>query len=309
MRLKILINLMSRRSTMRKFSTLFLAAAFSASAAVAPALADDWHHHDEHHEDHGFRGDDRPWRGDIHHFHEYDYDYWRGGRWFNGFHEGRSGWWWIVGGFWYFYPAPVYPYPDPYTPPLVVAEPVPVSPLGAPPAYVYYCRNPVGYYPYVPECFAHWERVLTTAAVAPAPPPVVVAPPAVVSPPVVAPPPQPAQGQREADDRELNELAVEFQNVDLASPHAHAALKKLEKKVEAFRQALYTRGYNAMDILKDADGLEHRIAEQREKLHQPAGAPVQVPTPAPVIQQPLQPPAPVIQQPLSAAPPAAPPPQ
>ena len=38
-----------------------------------------------------------------------------------GRHGGRGGWWWVVGDAWYYYPQPVYPYPDPYTPPVVVA--------------------------------------------------------------------------------------------------------------------------------------------------------------------------------------------
>ena len=98
------------------------------------------------------------WRGDIHRFHEYDVDIWRGGRWHHGRHDGRIGWWWIVGGLWYFYPVRVAPYPDPYQPPVVVVPPPP-----APPQYWYYCTNPAGYYPYVAQCAANWERVLATA--------------------------------------------------------------------------------------------------------------------------------------------------
>ena len=30
----------------------------------------------------------------------------------------RFGWWRVVGGLWYWYPTPIYPYPDPYTPPV-----------------------------------------------------------------------------------------------------------------------------------------------------------------------------------------------
>jgi hypothetical protein len=36
---------------------------------------------------------------------------WIGGAWRHGFHNGRLGWWWQVGPFWYFYDAPAYPYP------------------------------------------------------------------------------------------------------------------------------------------------------------------------------------------------------
>jgi hypothetical protein len=44
----------------------------------------------------------------------------------------RDGWWWIVGCVYYLYPAPVYPYPDPYVPPTVVPAPT----------YWFYCQNP-----------------------------------------------------------------------------------------------------------------------------------------------------------------------
>jgi hypothetical protein len=90
------------------------------------------------------------WHGDIGHFRGRDFDHWSGGRWYNGDHFGRSGWWWIVGPSWYFYPAPVYPYPNPYVPPVVVAPR---------PNYWYYCPNPPGYYPYVPACPTPWQAV------------------------------------------------------------------------------------------------------------------------------------------------------
>jgi len=91
------------------------------------------------------------WRGgEIHRFHEHDFARWRGGNWWRGPHEGREGWWWIVGGAWYWYPAPVYPYPDPYVPPVVAANPG---------QFWYYCQNPAGYYPYVPSCLIPWQAV------------------------------------------------------------------------------------------------------------------------------------------------------
>jgi len=120
---------------------------------------------------------------DILRFHEHDLDHWRGGRWFHGPHGGRDGWWWIVGGVWYFYPAPVYPYPDPYLPPVVVA-PAPV-PAGPPMRYYYYCPSPPGYYPYVAGCRVPWR------AVAPLPPPLPGNPPppgALPAPPTTPPP-------------------------------------------------------------------------------------------------------------------------
>jgi len=100
--------------------------------------------------------------GDIRRFHEHDEGRWRGGRWHHGRHAGRLGWWWIVGGVWYFYPQPVYPYPDPYQPPVIAVPPQP-----APPAYWYYCPNPPGYYPYIPSCPVPWQRIVPTAPMPP----------------------------------------------------------------------------------------------------------------------------------------------
>jgi hypothetical protein len=221
---------------MRKFTLLLLTTTFLASVGSQPVRADEWRGHEEWHD-----------RGDIHHFHEHDYEHWRGGRWFNGFHEGRNGWWWIVDGGWYFYPSPVYPYPDPYTPPTVIVEQAP-APVSAPPSSVYYCTNPQGYYPYVPLCSVPWQKVAG-------------APATVVqqSAPMVP-------HQRDVDGRKLGALTVEFEKIDPRDPHARARLRSVEKKVEVFRQALYKRDYNAMDLLKDADGLQHRIADEKEML-------------------------------------------
>ena len=97
---------------------------------------------------------------DIRHFHEHDMVVWRSGHWQHGRHAGRLGWWWVVGGVWYFYPAAVRPYQDPYLPPLVEAPPPGAS---ATQKYWYYCRNPQGYYPYVPSCSAGWEPVPANA--------------------------------------------------------------------------------------------------------------------------------------------------
>jgi hypothetical protein len=115
--------------------------------ALSPAVAQDrgrWH-----------EGHEREWRGgdwhdrDIHRFREHDFDRWRGGRWFHARHDGRFGWWWVVGPSWYFYPAPVYPYPDPYTPPYATP---------AAPAW-YFCPPAQAYYPYVPSCPVPWQIV------------------------------------------------------------------------------------------------------------------------------------------------------
>ena len=88
---------------------------------------------------------------------------WTGGAAATGFMAsifGRLGWWWIVGGAWYFYPAPVYPYPDPYIPPAVVTPALPPSLTQSPPQYWYYCPSAKGYYPYVADCPEGWRPVV-----------------------------------------------------------------------------------------------------------------------------------------------------
>lgn len=138
-------------------SQLFLSVVALGLLATQPTFADE----------HGRGGDH--WR------HEGIPDHWRGGRWERSWHDGRLGWWWVVGPSWYYYPTPVYPYPEP---PVVVVTPPPAA--QTPSQYFYYCPNPRGYYPAVPQCFAGWQ--LVPAGVY-APPPVVAAPP---------PPPPPA---------------------------------------------------------------------------------------------------------------------
>ncbi|MDA8095673.1 MAG: hypothetical protein M0T84_17555 [Betaproteobacteria bacterium] len=94
------------------------------------------------------RGPGPEWHGDIPRFREHDFDRWRGGRWYHGFHEGHLGWWWIVNGLWYFYPHRAYP--NPYIPPY----------QSAPSANLwYYCSDPPGYYPYVQWCEVPWQVV------------------------------------------------------------------------------------------------------------------------------------------------------
>jgi hypothetical protein len=73
---------------------------------------------------------------------------WEGGRWHHAVRDGRDGWWWDVGGAWYFYPemvegppayvsdyeyaddayAPDGPPPGAYAPPPVAAYPAPPPP-------------------------------------------------------------------------------------------------------------------------------------------------------------------------------------
>jgi hypothetical protein len=78
---------------------------------------------------------------------------WTHGRWWHGRHHGRSGWWWWVDGGWYFYDAPVYPYPG------YVSETYYDEPSEDSGDYWYYCRDPEGYYPYVHTCHSSWEPV------------------------------------------------------------------------------------------------------------------------------------------------------
>lgn len=72
---------------------------------------------------------------------------WRSGYWWHGWRGGRVGWWWFAGGFWYWFAAPVYPYPT-YVPDYYIGGGYP-----APGALAWWCDNPPGYYPYVQGCW------------------------------------------------------------------------------------------------------------------------------------------------------------
>lgn len=131
------------------------AVCLTALAAYAPAARADRDFGDRHWQGHH-------WHGEIRRFGDHDFEHWRGGHWYRGPHLGRLGWWWIVGGVWYFYPEPVYPYPDPYVPPVAVAPQAVVPPTPAPPPVPsnwYWCDSPKGYYPYVPQCQSGWRSV------------------------------------------------------------------------------------------------------------------------------------------------------
>jgi hypothetical protein len=156
-----------------RWTYLLLAATVAACTAFSTAQADPYDHHEGH------------WyHGSIHHFHDRDFYAWRGGRWYHGAYGGRLGWWWIVGGVYYSYPGPVYPYPDPYVPPeafmpgtalppgpppVAQATPpappypqAPAVPQAAPPGGAqmwYYCDASRNYYPYVPSCPSGWRPV------------------------------------------------------------------------------------------------------------------------------------------------------
>jgi len=146
-----------------KMKSLILA--FSTLVAIAP-MAANADRHDEGRHDGG-----RHWGGDIREFHNRDLPRWRAGYWHHSVHDGRLGWWWVVGGLWYFYPQPVYPYPDAYTPPVVVIQQTPSAMPGAsaPQAQSwYYCASAQSYYPYVPSCPEGWKMVPATPPGVPA---------------------------------------------------------------------------------------------------------------------------------------------
>ena len=89
---------------------------------------------------------------------------WRSGRWRHQRHHGRYGWWWEVDGDWYFYPAPIYPYPTVVSTDADIEEgPQPAAALGPPaPVFWYFCDNPQGYYPYIANCSTAWREVPAT---------------------------------------------------------------------------------------------------------------------------------------------------
>ncbi len=216
------------------------------------------------------------WRGDIRLFRDHDEPRWRGGSWFHGTHGDRDGWWWRVGGLWYFYTMPVYPYPDPYTPGIVVIGAPPAPPPESP-TYVYACANPAGYYPYVVQCFGPWQRMSVDSAVSSvsvfSPPDMNASDHVVVSPPGVLTLPTTSEGdpQRATDDRRLNELAVAFQSITPQAVGARRLLTSLEQQVVDFQRSLRGRTYNATDIAQDARDLQDRIHAQivRPSAHRP----------------------------------------
>jgi len=121
-----------------------------------------------HGEWHGeeWRGPRGPWHADFRHFDRHDDRLWRRGGWRHSWHDGRFGWWWITGGDWFFYPQPVYPYPDPYNyvplQTVVVQPPAPAPLAPQPQQYWYYCDSASGYYPYVATCPGGWRAVPAT---------------------------------------------------------------------------------------------------------------------------------------------------
>ncbi|MES1981703.1 MAG: hypothetical protein V4443_04415 [Pseudomonadota bacterium] len=139
--------------------------------AVISAHAEEWRGREWH----GPRG---PWHADLRHFDRHDHALWRRGLWRHEWHGGRLGWWWVAGGDWFFYPQPIYPYPDPYAyiePAPVVVQPAPPQ-ISAPPQQLwYFCAAANAYYPYVSSCPGGWQTVPVPAS-PPVPPAATVVP-------------------------------------------------------------------------------------------------------------------------------------
>lgn len=120
---------------------------------------------------HDFRG-----HHDYGHFTADEREMWRGGHWRHARWHGRYGWWWLVGGMWYFFDQPVYPYPQ-VVPEVAFNAPVlPGAPLVVQPQtqqFWYWCDNPPGYSPYVTSCPSGWRKVPAqmTPTASPPPPP------------------------------------------------------------------------------------------------------------------------------------------
>lgn len=124
----------------------------------------------------GYRMDSGRWGYragyDVRGFSRPAFAHWSGGRWNNTCWGGRCGWWWGTGGLWYFYGTPIYPYPLVVSP-ITYAAPIyypaqplvpyaaDVSGLTPQPTFSYYCDDPPGYYPAVPQCSTPWHESRT----------------------------------------------------------------------------------------------------------------------------------------------------
>jgi hypothetical protein len=89
---------------------------------------------------------------------------WLRGRWHHGCRNRICGWWWFTGTYWYWYAAPIYPYPD-YISTYEAEESDEEAPAEATPPpdlsgdTYYYCADPSGYYPEISACNVPWEAV------------------------------------------------------------------------------------------------------------------------------------------------------
>jgi hypothetical protein len=71
-----------------------------------------------------------------------DVSRWHSGHWWHGQHEGRIGWWWIVGPDFFWYPSVTALYPEPTE------------------GYWYWCDAYQQYYPDVTDCPSGWRAVV-----------------------------------------------------------------------------------------------------------------------------------------------------
>jgi hypothetical protein len=154
---------------------LSLSAALAGAACVS-AMAQD--HHDHYpsgaghgpggHGPGGHFGAGAGFHGhDFAHFSPAERARWAGGGWHHQWYNGRYGWWWAVGGIWYFYASPIYPYPDyvadTFYDPDMAAPPQPAAPTaGYQPGSWYFCSASGTYYPYVQTCAVPWTPVSPT---------------------------------------------------------------------------------------------------------------------------------------------------
>jgi hypothetical protein len=83
---------------------------------------------------------------------------WHGGGWHGGWHGGWRAPVVFVGPRFFVGPSLYYPGPYAYAAPVVVAAPAPPVYTQSP-QYWYYCPNPAGYYPSVPQCPTQWMQV------------------------------------------------------------------------------------------------------------------------------------------------------
>ena len=166
---------MSPLLNQRALLALFLAGFGLGSVLLYGAAAQaEESHHEMRHDHHVFH------EHDVRLFGPHDLALWRTGAWRQEWHNGRFGWWWAVGGVWYFYERPVYPYPmvvadvmymqpmvvpaPGYPPSVVVNPPSPqgttvVAPQNRPAPTLFYCDSAKGYYPNVQQCPEPWRSV------------------------------------------------------------------------------------------------------------------------------------------------------
>ncbi len=228
-------------------------------------------------------------------YHHHSFENWKAGRWFHGHHNSRLGYWWIVDNIWYYYPEPVYPYPDPYTPPTIGGYTYP----NGPDVQYWYCPNPQGYYPNVPRCFAPWQRLGADGVPEQAQSfhyqqqyqqqeqyqpyyqqqyqpqyqqqqqyqpqyqqqqPQILTPP---NAPVPLTPPQPlTPSQRNEDYRTLNDISADFSAIDLNRRNASSKLRKIEARIDDLRKSLLDRSYDTKTILRDTENLNDRVEKE-----------------------------------------------